>query len=171
MADVWAQAPVETTIAFIKASTPQGGGEQEKGKYKPEEGLLKWGVKFGSNAHFSNLFTNDAPKEGDSVKVWEYWKEENGEKKFVKWFLDADYQRIKGGGRKPFGGGGGFKPNLTPEQEIMDKAIGHAVAAINNGVIAGDGTPMPANFLNLEKLTNWAYKKISEAGKKPEAQP
>lgn len=167
MADVWAQAPVETTITFIKASTPQGGGEQEKGRFAPEKDLLKWGVKFGTNAHFSNLFTNDAPKEGDSVKVWEYWKEENGEKKFVKWFLDADYQRIKGGGKKPFGGGGGFKPNLTPEQEIMHLAIGHTLKFLDMGYDK-DGQGIKPTSAMLDPTIAYFYKKISEAGKKPE---
>jgi hypothetical protein len=166
MADVWAQAPVETTITTIKASIPQGGGPQEVGKYTPEKDMLKWGVKFGVNPQWSNLFTNEPPKEGDPVKVWEYWKEENGEKKFVKWFLDADYQRIKGA-RKGGGYPAGMKPNYSLEQEAMRDGQKAAIDALCGGLEGKDGM-MKLTLPNIRLVASALAKDIVDAGKKPE---
>ena len=125
MADVWATAPIEVVVTVIKPSTPQGSTEQEKGKYPPEKELLKWGCKFGTNTHWSTVFTNNAPKEGDTVKVREYYKEENGEKKFVKWFLESEVESLKSGGAGGNRGAGAPQRNYDIEnrQRAGDAAV------------------------------------------------
>lgn len=168
MADVWAQAPIEVVITVIKESTPQGGGPQEKGKYPPEKDMLKWGVKFGDNTHFSNLFANTPPKAGDTVKVREYWKDENGEKKFVKWFLESDYEAIKAGGKKG-GGFGGKSTNYVLEQEAMKDALGIVAPLFIAGAYKDkDGHPLPPTSENLKGAASKVAGVIIEGYKKPD---
>lgn len=170
MASTWAKEPQDVVVAVIRPSTAQGSSEQEKGKYPPEKDMPKWSVKWGTSTDpWQNFFCAeaDAPAVGDTIKVRKFFVLEGTEEKYPKWMLESDYQKTLGG-KKGFGGGGfaAAKPNLSPEQEMMDKAIGHAMNSIKNGMVAGEAdTPIPATFKNIDKAADYWYKKIRDAGK------
>lgn len=160
------QGPMTITIRASKAA--EKDGNQLKGKYPPHKDLPKWYCNCSEphNASIS-VYSAQQPKEGDThLEAWVDGSEYNGKWYFELYTKEDKAKKDSGAGGKF--GGGGIKPNLTPEQEIMDKAIGHAIGSISNGLIAGDGNPVPATFQNLDKFVAWAYKKISEA-KKPES--
>ena len=124
MAIKWADAPIETKISYIKASTQQGSTDQEVGKFPPEKDLLKWGVKFGENTHYSNLFCAVAPLVGDVVKVRELWTDDGtGEKKYPKWMLESDYQAQLAGKGK-----GAGAPQRNYDIENRQRAVDAAIA-------------------------------------------
>ena len=125
MAIKWADAPIETKISYIKASTPQGSTVQETGKFPPEKDLLKWGVKFGDNTHYSNFFCAVGPAVGDVVKVRELWTDDgSGEKKYPKWMLESDYQAQSANkGAAGFPKGAARDYTIENRQRAVDAAI------------------------------------------------
>jgi hypothetical protein len=166
MAIKWADAPIETTLDFIKMGTAYQSQDQEIGKFPPEKDLKKWAIKVGGETKFLDLFTNEPPSVGETIKIRRFVTvAEGGEEKYPKWMLEVDYQKTLGQ-KKGFGGGGfaAVKPNLTPEQEIMDKAVGHAIKFFE---VAFDkeGNSLKANTTMLRPTAELIYKIIHEAGK------
>ncbi len=157
MAEVWG-TPEKKIVA---ACAPiMDGDKQSHDKYITS--ALRFNIRFDGAQRATWVYCLTAPADGEEIEVVQLT---SGEYKSY-WTVAAKEVKTKpkGGGF----GGGGIKPNLTPEQEIMDKAIGHAINSIKNGVVAGENAPLPATFGNLDKVAAWAYKKISEAGKKAE---
>lgn len=162
------QGPMTITIRASKAA--EKDGNQLKGKYPPHKDLPKWYCTCSEPANASiSVYSAQQPKEGDThLEAWVDGSEYNGKWYFELYTKEDKAKKDSGGGGGKFGGGGA-KSNLTAEQEIMDKAVGHAVRFLENKVYDSSGGEIKPTSEWLNKITDWAYKKISEA-KKPEAQ-
>jgi len=155
MAETWGNPEKK----FVAASEPvMNGTEQAKDKYI--HGALKFNVRFEGAQRATWVFCTTAPQAGEEIEVFQLTSGE-----FKSYWTSAAKElktRPKGGG----GFGGGAKSNLTAEQEIMDKALGHVINSINKGTVTGEGSPIDATFKNIDKAADYFYKKILDAGKK-----
>lgn len=155
MADTWGNPEKK----FVAAAEPvMKDGEHQRDKYITS--ALKYNVRFEGAPRATWVFCTTAPQAGEELEVT---KLTSGE--YSSYWTSAAKElktKPKGGG----GFGGGAKSNLTAEQEIMDKALGHAINSINKGVMVGDGSPVEATFKNIDKAADYCYKKILDAGKK-----
>ena len=154
MAETWGNPEKKIVVA---AEPVMNGTAQASDKYITS--ALKFNVRFDGAQRATWVFCTTAPQAGEEIEVVQLTSGE-----FKSYWTSAAKElktKPKGGG----GFGGGAKSNLTAEQEIMDKAIGHTLRFLEIAYTK-DGEPIKPTSAMLDPTIDHFYKKILDAGKK-----